>query len=205
MSLSAYLYVRQRIPAGQPQSAAVSSLHRRAAPGFALTDQHGHPVTLSSFAGKAVLVAFMDSRCTEICPVLAQMFRTAETDLGPVASRVEFVAVNVDAAANSVAAVARFSQEQGLSGFGNWYFLTGNPAALQTVWNDYGIAVETPAGASQSDHADYLYFLGPGGHERYLAAPQVAQRSDGTGYLPPGGLEQWGQRIARYLRLSLVA
>src|SRR5207248_2312516 len=44
-----------------------TSLHRPA-PNFTLTDQFRRPVSLSEFKGKVVLLAFIDSRCTTICP-----------------------------------------------------------------------------------------------------------------------------------------
>ncbi|MHB8296894.1 MAG: SCO family protein [Acidimicrobiales bacterium] len=215
MATSAYFFVHSgSAPAsGAPPGAAPSPTAQlmglsdgsgRPAPGFALTDQHGKPVSLSAFRGKAVLVAFMDSRCTVVCPVLAQEFLLAQRDLGRTASRVAFVAVNVDPMGETVAAVEHFTQVHGLSRMPNWYFLTGPTAALKTVWNAYGIQVVIPKGATQTVHADYLYFIGPNGHERYIASPLVDQRKNGTGYLPRASLTKWGQGIATYLRRSLA-
>src|SRR6202035_1562430 len=39
------------------------------APDFTLTDQFGHSVSLHSFRGKVVVLAFNDSQCTTICPL----------------------------------------------------------------------------------------------------------------------------------------
>ncbi|HWD63926.1 MAG TPA: redoxin domain-containing protein, partial [Solirubrobacteraceae bacterium] len=39
------------------------------APGFTLTDQFGHRVSLSSYRGRVVILAFNDSECTTICPL----------------------------------------------------------------------------------------------------------------------------------------
>ncbi|MHB1927878.1 MAG: SCO family protein [Acidimicrobiales bacterium] len=208
MAASAYLYVHARnaaaIPSPMVQLMGLSDGSGRPAPGFALTDQHGKVVSLSALRGKAVLVAFMDSRCTQVCPVLAQEFLLAQRDLGRAAARVAFVGVNVDPMGESVAAVEHFTQIHGLSRLPNWYFLTGPTASLEAVWNAYGIQVFIPKGANQTVHADYLYFLGPHGRERYIASPQVDQRKNGTGYLPQGDLTKWGQGIATYLRRSLA-
>ncbi len=208
MATSAYLYEHARNAAVTPsplvQLMGLSDGSGRGAPGFTLTDQHGKRVSLSAFRGKAVLLAFMDSRCTQVCPVLAQEFLLAQHDLGRSASQVAFVAVNVDPMGEAVATVEHFSQVHGLSRLPNWYFLTGPTATLQTVWDAYGIEVIVPKGATQTIHADYLYFLGPNGHERYIASPQVDQRTNGTGYLPRASLAEWGHGIAVYLRRSLV-
>src|SRR5947209_9460856 len=38
------------------------------APDFTLVDQFGHPATLSSLRGREVVLAFIDSRCKDVCP-----------------------------------------------------------------------------------------------------------------------------------------
>lgn len=177
----------------------LSPLPERAAPGFTLTDQHGRRVSLADFRGKAVLLGFFDSRCTEVCPVIAQELIAADHDLGPRASGVAFVAVNVNPRAESVADVEHFSVVHGLSRLPNWYFLTGPTRQLARVWGAYGIEVELPRGASQTIHQDYLFFVNPLGRERFLAEPFASRRRNGTGYLPAGTVKRWGQGIARYL------
>ena len=207
MALSAAVYVHDRNAANSisplVQLMGLSDLPGQSAPGFTLTDEHGRAVSLSGFRGKAVLLAFMDSRCTEVCPVLAQEFLLAEHDLGSAARKVAFVAVNVDPMGESVRTVAHFTQVHGLSKLSNWYFLTGSTPVLRSVWKRYGIEVVVPKGATQTEHADYLYFIDPHGQERYLASPQVDQRRDGTGYLPKGTLVTWGQGIATYLQKAM--
>src|SRR5262249_42627481 len=66
------------------------------APGFTLTGQSGHPVSLASFRGRTVVLTFMDSHCTDICPFVSREFIDASKDLGPAGSRVVFIAVNVN-------------------------------------------------------------------------------------------------------------
>lgn len=184
---------------------SLSDLPQRPAPDFTLTDQYGASVSLAALRGKAVLLAFLDARCTEVCPVLAQEFRVADQELGSSSSRVVFVAVNVNPMAESIADVQRFDALHGLTGMRNWHFLTGSTAKLSAVWRAYGIRVFVPKGASQTTHADDLYFITPKGQERYLASPQVLQRPNGTGYLPSPTLDQWGHGLAVYLRRLVTA
>ena len=66
--------------AAQPM--AIAGLPAHQAPGFSLTDQRGVVVGLSEFRGKAVLLAFIDDRCTQVCPLLAQEFVIVDRDLG---------------------------------------------------------------------------------------------------------------------------
>ena len=74
------------LPADMPTSLAnlmsLSALPRTPAPGFTLTDQQGHRVTLASLRGKVVVLQFMDPHCTDICPLVSQEFVDAYHDLG---------------------------------------------------------------------------------------------------------------------------
>jgi cytochrome oxidase Cu insertion factor (SCO1/SenC/PrrC family) len=181
---------------------SLSPLPERVASNFTLVDQAGKSVSLSQFRGKTVLLAFMDSRCTQVCPVEAQEFLLAEKDLGRRARDVVFVGVNVNPHANSVADVRRFTAQHGLSTLKNWYFLTGSLAQLVPVWRAYGIEVIVSKNAKQTAHSSYVYFLNPLGRERFLADANVLQRKNGTGYLPTNLVKRWGEGIARYLKLS---
>ncbi|MFI4971059.1 MAG: SCO family protein [Hyphomicrobiales bacterium] len=178
---------------------SISPLPQRVAPGFTLVDQAGRSVSLISFRGKAVLLAFMDSRCTQVCPLVAQELISADRDLGRRARDVVFVGVNVNPSANSVADIARFTQLRGLGKLNNWYFLTGSLPQLERVWRLYGIEVIVPRHSIQTIHSSYIYFLSPSGRERFLADATVLQRQNGTAYLPSDLVDRWGKGLARYI------
>ena len=62
-----------------------------------LTDGNsGDAVTLSALRGSVVAMAFLYTRCPDVCPLTAAQFRAAQQQLGADASRVRFVAVSVD-------------------------------------------------------------------------------------------------------------
>ena len=63
------------------------------APGFSLTDQDGHTVSLASLRGKVVLMTFLDPVCTTDCPIIAQEFKQTGQLLGAQDKNVELVAV----------------------------------------------------------------------------------------------------------------
>jgi cytochrome oxidase Cu insertion factor (SCO1/SenC/PrrC family) len=175
------------------------------APLFTLTDQRGRRVRLEEFRGKAVVLTFIDSRCTEVCPVIAQELIGAQRDLGKQRARnVVFVGVNVNPRAESIADVTRFTISHGLDKLPNWYFLTGSTSALERVWKSYGIQVVLPVHATQTEHADYLFFLNPLGRERFLAEPYASQRKNGTGFLSNDLVSQWSKGIAYYVEQSLA-
>jgi cytochrome oxidase Cu insertion factor (SCO1/SenC/PrrC family) len=166
------------------------------APGFTLTDQAGHPVSVASFRGRVAVLEFMDPHCTDICPIVSQEFIDAYRDLGDRAARVVFVAVNVNRFHLRVADVAAFSREQGLTTIPSWHFLTGSYPSLQTVWQAYHVSVDAPGPNADVLHSSVMYFIDPQGRDRYLASPMADHAPAGSSYLPANQLSAWGQGIA---------
>jgi len=170
------------------------------APGFTLTDQAGHTMSLASLRGRVVVLEFMDPHCTDICPIVSQEFIDAYRDLGRLASRVMFIAVNVNQYHLRVADVAAFSREQQLTRIPAWHFLTGPYPSLRTVWQAYDVAVQAPSPNADIVHTSAMYFIDPRGRERYLASPMADHTSAGSSYLPADQLTTWGQGIAQVAR-----
>ncbi|MDE3082644.1 MAG: SCO family protein [Acidobacteriota bacterium] len=179
---------------------ALSPVPAHAAPGFTLTDQNGHTLSLSSFKGRAVILEFMDPHCTDICPLVAQEYIDAYRDLGALARKVVFMAVNVNQYYASVANMMTFSKEHSLTTIPSWHFFTGAPPALRAVWRDYNIEVIAKNPNADIIHTSALYVIDPRGRERFFAAPVVMHRASGTAYLPANTLTAWGQGIATLAR-----
>jgi cytochrome oxidase Cu insertion factor (SCO1/SenC/PrrC family) len=170
------------------------------APGFTLTDQGGHAMSLASLRGRVVVLEFMDPHCTDICPIVSQEFLDAYRDLGASAPRVLFVAVNVNRYHLRVADVAAFSSEQQLTRIPAWHFLTGSYPSLRAVWRAYQIQVDAPGPDADVIHSSQMYFIDPQGRERFLADPMVDHTASGSSYLPANQLASWGLGIALVAR-----
>jgi len=168
----------------------------RPAPGFTLTDQDGRTVPLSGLRGQVVVLEFMDPHCTDICPLVSQEFVDAYHDLGRSAPNVVFAAVNVNQYFNKVPDVRAYSHAHQLITIPDWHFLTGSTAALQAVWRAYHVEVEAPNPDADIVHTSAVYFIGPGGTERYVAIPMADHTSSGTAYLPASQIAAWGRGIA---------
>jgi cytochrome oxidase Cu insertion factor (SCO1/SenC/PrrC family) len=154
-----------------PAVSTGAGLGGRPAPNFTLIDQFGRPVTLSAFRGKVVVLAFVDSQCTTICPLTTQSMLDAMALLGPkAASHVALLGVDANPEATSVADVRRYSLAHGLEH--RWLFLTGSLPALRKVWKAYGIYVAVVK--NQIDHTPALYVISPAGREErvYLTSGQ---------------------------------
>jgi len=215
--LLAYLVIRHRDqqgplaairPSGIPASVStslanlmqLSPVPGRPAPGFTLTDQHGHVLSLASFRGHAVVLGFMDPHCVDICPIVSQEFIDAYRDLGREASRAEFAGVNVNPYHHRVSDVAAYSRGHQLTTIPSWHFLTGPLPSLKTAWRAYGIQVSAPSRNADVIHTSEVLFIDRAGRERYIATPMADYTSSGKAYLPVGPLAEWGRGIALVIR-----
>ncbi len=195
----------QPLPASNRALMGLQPLTAAAAPGFTLTDQHGHAVSLDSLdRTHAVVLAFMDDRCTDICPIVGQEIADAYHDLGRRAAGVEFVAVNVNAAHNATYWLRSFIAEKApaLASVPTFHYLTGPPGTLRKVWASYHITVKVDPATGKVYHSEGMYFIAPGGAKRYQATPFANLRKSGTGWLPPATITQWGRGIAQYAKAA---
>ncbi len=128
------------------------------APEIILTDQHDKPFVLSSFQGHRVILTFLDPTCSSECPIEAQQMRAASEQLGS-DSGVIFVAVNTNAKVNSPASLRVFDDQEGLSGWPNWYFVTGTPAQMAAVWKQWGVQVEVGPNGSMIMHTEPFFAI----------------------------------------------
>lgn len=142
----------------------------RPAPPISLVDQRGRHVSLAALRGKPVVLDFMDSRCTDICPIVSREYVLAAKRLGARVDDVAFVAVNVNEYHRRVADVAQFSRAHRLSTLPNWHFLTGPTPALRRIWKDYGVYVE-PNKSGDVVHSSLMYFIDKRGKMLYEATP----------------------------------
>jgi len=135
----------------------------RPAPPFTLVDQFGRSVSLRSLRGEEVVLAFIDSRCTTICPLTAAILRIAMHKLPGASGRVALVAVNANPVATRVADVYRFSAEHQM--LHTWLYLTGSPATLKAIYRAYQVYVCVTR-SGQVIHDAALFVVDGSGRER---------------------------------------
>jgi cytochrome oxidase Cu insertion factor (SCO1/SenC/PrrC family) len=147
-----------------------SPLGNKPAPDFRLLDQFGHTVTLSQFRGKAILLAFVDSHCTTVCPLTTTSMLQAVSLLGAAGKQVQLVGIDANPDATRVADVRDYSQAHGM--MHSWEFLTGTLAQLKQVWRDYHVYVA--AVKNNIDHEPAIFLITPGGREQSIFLTQMA-------------------------------
>jgi protein SCO1 len=150
------------------------------APALDLPDQNGSMTSVAALRGHVVLLTFLDSRCTNLCPIEGAQIAQVQRSL-PAAKRPVLVVVSVNPA-DTRASVARFVREAGWTA--PWRWLLGSRKTLAPVWRAYHIGVRFSHGqavqtgnttirvAGSVVHTIALYVIDRTGHERY-------------GYLPP--------------------
>jgi cytochrome oxidase Cu insertion factor (SCO1/SenC/PrrC family) len=162
------------------------------APDFTLTDQFGQPVTLSSLRGREVVLAFIDSRCKDVCPLTAQIMYDARSRLKTSeASQVQLVAINANPTATSVAVVQAWSIAHGM--LHQWVFLTGGATQLESLSHLYHVYVQVDS-SGQDIHDPITFIIDAQGHERLsfetMASTSKADLGDEVSGLE-AGMQQW--------------
>lgn len=156
------------------------TLHDTPAPAVRLPDQDGRMTSLARLRGRPVLLTFLDSRCTNLCPIEGAQLAAVQRRLPP-GQRPQLVVVSVNPA-DTRASVAKFVRQAGWTQ--PWRWLLGTRKTLAPVWRAYHIGVRLSHGqaiqtgqttirvAGSVVHTIALYVIDARGRERY-------------GYLPP--------------------
>jgi cytochrome oxidase Cu insertion factor (SCO1/SenC/PrrC family) len=130
-------------PEGAPSLVGSVLAHPAPAPDFSLGDQHGTAFRLADARGSVVVLTFIYTHCTDVCPYVAIKVKKAVSLLGADARRAQFIAVTTDPARDTREVTAEYSRAAGL--FTEWRFLSGPPGAVEAVWKSFGIGVRVKA------------------------------------------------------------
>jgi protein SCO1 len=150
------------------------------APDFTLRDDGGHFWELSQQHGKAVLLTFGFTHCTDTCPAtLAKLIRLISSLPGD-AREVEIAFVTVDPARDTVPVmhrfVARFVQPGGVL-----VGLTGTPAQIERVKAAYQVWSQpvrrTRTGDYDVAHTAVIFLIDPRGRIRAVRNDDDSARS----------------------------
>ena len=139
------------------------------APDFTLTDHDGREFTLSSLQSKAVLLDFIFTRCAGPCPILTAAHASLQRKFSDaVREKTHLVSVSIDPGYDSPTRLRAYGETRGAD-LTHWTFVTGEPAAVAEVLDDYYVGtIRQPDGTL--DHLVITYLIDPQGRiaERYI-------------------------------------
>src|ERR1700753_1590366 len=159
--------------ASNPNLDLGTSLGRPAAPNVKLTNQFGQAMSLSQFRGKAVLLSFVDSECTTVCPLTTLAMLEAKQMLGKAGDQVQLLGVDANPEAIKTANVLGYSRVHNM--VNRWDFLTGSLPQLKATWKSFNIYAKVVG--DQIDHTPALYVIDPQGRERMVYLTPMAYSS----------------------------
>ena len=159
--------------ASNPNLDLGTSLGTKAAPNVKLTNQFGQPMSLSQFRGKAVLLGFVDSECTTVCPLTTLAMLQAKQMLGKAGDDVQLLGIDANPDAIATSNVLAYSRVHNM--VNRWDFLTGSLPQLKTAWKSFNIYAKVVG--DQIDHTPALYVIDPQGRERMVYLTPMAYSS----------------------------
>jgi protein SCO1/2 len=127
-------------------------------PPLSLNDSLGHPVDISQYSGKAVLVTFIYDHCPDICPLIVGNLHTAQSELGPEAKDLQIIAVSVDPKGDTSTTVKAFLKAHRMTG--RMEYLIGSRPQLEKVWSDWDIVARssnTKKNPDAVEHSALIY------------------------------------------------
>ena len=124
----------------QQQKPYRRSIHNYQVPDVTLLNQRGEKVPLVAYlqTDKPVLLEFIFTSCTTLCPSMAVKYANFQKRLGADSHRVQLVSISVDPLVDTPkvinAYLQRYQAEPG------WDFLTGSPQAIKQVMEVFDIS-----------------------------------------------------------------
>jgi protein SCO1/2 len=136
-----------------------------AVPDFKLKDQEGKTFDFVKARGKLVLVTFIYTTCTDVCPLLTAKFAAVQRTLEARKDHDYLLLSITTDPETDTSSTLRDYADRYKADFHHWYFLTGSRAELSKVWKDFGInVVKTQSG--QVQHITFTTLIDRQGERR---------------------------------------
>lgn len=111
------------------------------APDFVLRNQDNQPFESSRLRGKVVVLNFIFTTCTDVCPIFTANLAALQRKLNDRAgAELYFVSITTDPEIDSPKVLKGYAGRYHAD-LNNWAFLTGSPTELKPVWAAFGVRV----------------------------------------------------------------
>jgi protein SCO1/2 len=137
-----------------------------AAPPLALTDQTGREVTLESYRGRPVLVAFAFAHCQTVCPLVVADVMAARRQLGDDPPGV--LIVTLDPWRDTPSRLASIAKQWGLDG--DAHVLSGAPEEVDRTLNGWRVPRVRNPETGDISHPSIVYVIGADGRIAYVVS-----------------------------------
>ncbi len=125
---------------------------------YAFRTTDGRPLRLAQLRGRPVLVSFVYTACSQVCPTTTRFLANAVTEadrmLGP--GRYAVVTIGFNYPYDTPAAMAAFARSQGIDRR-DWHFLSPEAGVVEGVTRDLGFSYAASAGGF--DHLTQVTLL----------------------------------------------
>ena len=126
------------------------------APDFTLRDYRGATVRMRSLRGRIVVLSFVDTKCTEKCPIVTSVIALAMRRLSPPIRKVVVpLLITVSPPVDTPASVRRFLTARSALSVD---YLLGSVRELRPVWKAYGILPAVDTGSADFHSSDVRIF-----------------------------------------------
>ena len=119
---------------------------------FVLMDENGEYYSLSQLQGKVIVIAFLFTRCPDICPIVSANLDFISEELGEsYGSEVAILSITVDPWADNSSVLLAYAEQRGL----DWPHLTTSNVSdisdLMEVWSNFDVGLQTYTTDEDSD------------------------------------------------------
>lgn len=134
-------------------------------PGTPMVNQDGKATALTDFRGKAVLITFVDTQCTDDCPIISHLFAEIDQELAkdPKAyAGSDLITISIDPVHDTPAVLHAYGLKYmngKAAGFSHWQFVHMTPANLKELATSFGVSYEQVKG--DIEHTMDISLIGP--------------------------------------------
>jgi protein SCO1/2 len=126
-------------------------------PNVTLTSYRGGRVSLRNQSGRVLVLTFLDSKCTDTCPIIGAVIgRTWPTLTSAEKQQVRAYAISVNPRVDTPARIRRFLGERHALGALDW--LSGSIPRMRPVWHAFGVLPAVDTGNDDVHSADVRVF-----------------------------------------------
>lgn len=146
-----------------------------------LVDQNGKDFSISTLDDHLVIVNFIFTQCSNVCPIQVKSLKQVKASLPPdVGAKVKFVSVSLDPMHDKPAVLKAFARRMHAD-IDGWSFLTGSADDIQKIIDRlslFGGPEKLKTAKQPNDHLSIIWLIDKRGRlmQRYAGNPVNVQR-----------------------------